>query len=120
MKRVIGLPGETISQRGATIEINGVPVAQPWLPKMAGICAQSSKPVPTTKIPAGQYFVMGDCRGDFSDMSMMLIRTLHPMKSQLEPDENRSCAFGATENIAVLKADGSGTPTSSAISGGKN
>lgn len=67
VKRVIGLPGETISQRGTTILVDGVPLAQPWLPDPTGICALPSKAVPTTTIPAGQYFVMGDCRGDSAD-----------------------------------------------------
>jgi signal peptidase I len=67
VKRVVGLPGETISQRGPTIYIDGTPLAQPWLPRVSGICAQPSKAVPTTTIPPGQYFVMGDCRGDSED-----------------------------------------------------
>ena len=67
VKRVIGLPGETIAQRGSTIYVDGVPLAQPWLPYLTGQCAVPSKPVPTTKIPPGQYFVMGDCRGDSED-----------------------------------------------------
>jgi signal peptidase I len=67
VKRVIGLPGETISQRGDTIYIDGHPLSQPWLPRPTGICAQPSIPVPTTHIPAEAYFVMGDCRGDSDD-----------------------------------------------------
>jgi signal peptidase I len=67
VKRVIGLPGETISSVGDTILIDGKPLAEPWLPKLTGICAQSAADVPTTRIPPGQYFMMGDCRGDSSD-----------------------------------------------------
>ena len=67
VKRVVGLPGETISQRGSTIDVDGVAVAQPWLPRLTGACASPSKAVPTMTIPAGQYFVMGDCRGDSED-----------------------------------------------------
>lgn len=67
VKRVIGLPGETISSVGNTILIDGRPLAEPWLPKATGICYQSAADVPTTRIPPGQYFVMGDCRGDSSD-----------------------------------------------------
>ncbi len=67
VKRVIGLPGETISSVGDTILINGKPLAEPWLPKLTGVCYQAAADVPTTRIPPGQYFVMGDCRGDSSD-----------------------------------------------------
>jgi len=67
VKRVIGLPGETISQTGATIFVNGRPLVQTWLPQPSGVCARPSLPISTTKIPSGQYFVMGDCRGDSSD-----------------------------------------------------
>jgi len=67
VKRVIGLPGETISQSGSTIDIDGRPLAEPWLPAATGACAWASKSVPTTRIPAGAYFVMGDCRGDSED-----------------------------------------------------
>ncbi len=67
VKRVIGLPGETISSKGNTILINGHPIAQPWLPKLTGQCYQPSVGIPTTKIPSGQYYVLGDCRGDSDD-----------------------------------------------------
>ena len=67
VKRVIGLPGETISSVGDTILIDGKPIAQPWLPKLTGACFQASANIPSTAIPAGQYFVMGDCRGDSDD-----------------------------------------------------
>jgi signal peptidase I len=67
VKRVIGLPGETISSVGETILIDGKPIAQPWLPKLTGVCYQAAANIRPTTIPAGQYFVMGDCRGDSND-----------------------------------------------------
>jgi signal peptidase I len=67
VKRVIGLPGETISSVGDTILIDGKPIAQPWLPTLASACYQASANIRPTAIPAGQYFVMGDCRGDSDD-----------------------------------------------------
>ena len=67
VKRVIGLPGETISSVGNTILIDGKPLSEPWLPKPTGICAQPTADVQTEKIPVDNYFVMGDCRGDSSD-----------------------------------------------------
>jgi signal peptidase I len=67
VKRVIGMPGETISSRGNTVLINGQPLAEPWLPPLTGICSEAAEDIPTTKIPPGHYFVMGDCRGDSAD-----------------------------------------------------
>ena len=67
VKRVIGLPGETISSRGNTVLINGRPIREPWLPRLSGLCAESAENIPITKIPEGDYFVMGDCRGDSAD-----------------------------------------------------
>jgi signal peptidase I len=60
VKRVIGLPNETISDRNGTIYIDNKALAQPWLPKND----------PATKTPAfgpvhigpSSYFVMGDNR----------------------------------------------------------
>ncbi|MGD0439255.1 MAG: signal peptidase I [Acidimicrobiales bacterium] len=67
VKRVIGLPGETISSKGNTVLIDGRPLAEPWLPPLRGICSESAENIPRTKIPPGHYFVMGDCRGDSAD-----------------------------------------------------
>lgn len=67
VKRVIGLPGETISSRGSTVLIDGKPLAEPWLPPLKGICSEASEHIHPTKIAPGHYFVMGDCRGDSGD-----------------------------------------------------
>jgi len=67
VKRVIGLPGETISSVGSTVFINGKPLSEPWLPALAGDCSQSSEHIKMTKIHPDHYFVMGDCRGDSDD-----------------------------------------------------
>ena len=67
VKRVIGLPGETISSAGHLILIDGKLIAEPWLPTLTGACYQASANIHPTVVPAGQYFVMGDCRGDSDD-----------------------------------------------------
>jgi signal peptidase I len=69
VKRVIGLPGETISSKGDTVYINGRAIREPWLAAMnstAG-CSQAAFNVPTTHITRNHYFVMGDCRGNSDD-----------------------------------------------------
>ncbi|MGO9196593.1 MAG: signal peptidase I [Acidimicrobiales bacterium] len=58
VKRVIGLPGDTIWSRGNTVYVNGKPLAEPYLPKGQLLGA----PVRREKIPAGHYFMMGDNR----------------------------------------------------------
>jgi signal peptidase I len=71
VKRVIGLPGETISSRNGDIYINGKRLSEPWLPpgpdSYSGALPggdphpQFDLPGPV-KIPAGDYYVMGDNR----------------------------------------------------------
>ncbi len=58
VKRVIGLPGETISSRNGTIYINGKPLSEPWLPPGVFL----GQAITTLKIPPGHYFMMGDNR----------------------------------------------------------
>jgi signal peptidase I len=67
VKRVIGLPGETISSVGDTVLIDGKAIPEPWLPKLTGICYQTAANIRPTTVPAGQFFVLGDCRGDSDD-----------------------------------------------------
>jgi signal peptidase I len=67
VKRVVGVPGDVISGTASQVLIDGKPVAEPWLPRLVGICAVPSIPIRTTRITAGHYFVMGDCRGDSDD-----------------------------------------------------
>ena len=57
IKRIIGLPGETISSVGNKVLIDGQPIPEPWFPPTALGTA-----VKTTNIPKGEYYVMGDNR----------------------------------------------------------
>lgn len=59
VKRIVGLPGQTISSRGNTVLVNGKPLAQPYLPPNTKLGPAISPPV---HVPKGQYFVLGDNR----------------------------------------------------------
>jgi signal peptidase I len=63
VKRIIGLPGETIWSEGNTVYIDGKPLAEPWLPKGTPL----GQPISKQPIPPGEYFMMGDNRSDSYD-----------------------------------------------------
>jgi signal peptidase I len=60
VKRVIGLPGEVISDKNGTVFIDGRVLAQPWLPKNDPNTKTAS--FGSIKIAQNNYFVMGDNR----------------------------------------------------------
>jgi signal peptidase I len=62
IKRVIGLPGETIQVSNGQVQINGQPIAEPYLKD-----SRISQDTPPLTIPADRVFVMGDNRNNSSD-----------------------------------------------------
>jgi signal peptidase I len=62
IKRVIGLPGDTIEARDGIVYIDGEPLDEPWL-----VEGTPTNDLPRQEVPAGHLFVMGDNRTNSHD-----------------------------------------------------
>lgn len=64
IKRIVGLPNETIDIREGKVFINGQPLPEPYIdPKLD----QSQRDLAAIKLDADSYFVIGDNRDNSSD-----------------------------------------------------
>jgi len=62
IKRVIGLPGETLQVSNGKVQIDGQPLDEPYMKDL--VINQDTQPV---SIPPGRVFVMGDNRNNSED-----------------------------------------------------
>lgn len=73
VKRVVGLPGDVLSLSGGYVYVNGKKLEESWLPASeqgittAGPPGNSSNLARPYRVPANDYFVMGDNRTDSCD-----------------------------------------------------
>ncbi|MBV8070547.1 MAG: signal peptidase I [Acidobacteriaceae bacterium] len=63
IKRVIGLPGDTVAVENGYVILNGKKLAEKYVPPEF----RDNRPYPPTVVPPGQYFVLGDDRISSND-----------------------------------------------------
>jgi signal peptidase I len=63
IKRVIGLPGDTVSIRQGRVFINNQPIDEPYVPRRF----RDTRSMGELVVPPDEYFVMGDHRSISSD-----------------------------------------------------
>lgn len=66
LKRIVGLPGETLSIRGGRLHIDGHALEEPYV-LSGNAVAPYSRELPDVRIPEGTYFLLGDNRDNSDD-----------------------------------------------------
>jgi signal peptidase I len=71
IKRVIGLPGETVEIHDNKVFVNGIELDEPYIGGEQTYCGQPGGACPEYTVPEGYVFVLGDNRNASEDSRMI-------------------------------------------------
>lgn len=63
IKRIIGIPGDTVEVRAGVVYLNGAPLSEPYVPDEY----RDHSSVAPLKVPEGSFYVLGDHRISSND-----------------------------------------------------
>ena len=67
IKRIIAIPGDTVALTDTAVTVNGVQLKEPYVNPADTGPNENGQVIPPTKLGPGEYWVMGDNRGDSID-----------------------------------------------------
>jgi signal peptidase I len=67
IKRIIAIPGDTIALTDTTVTVNGAQLSEPYVNPADTGPNENGQVIPPTKLGPGEYWVMGDNRGNSID-----------------------------------------------------
>ena len=96
VKRIAGIPGDRVRIDGGRLYVNERPVTEPYLAQQALRQPDSLRMAERT-VPAGQYFMLGDTRIDFTVDNLFNRSYRQPLGGDLVYSQGRNAKISVTQ-----------------------